>query len=344
MSDLDVAGYNICTGKITAKIANIEEDDRDDESIDDGSDEMQRRAISSCEPQLLFFSDQDPYLAYRVTARMSIRPQAPAPFLSEEVAERVAVPYYSSPGTRSGRVRQLGRPFHRTHALMLEEEARVISCLLVPVEGMIAIRPSETEKFVEAIKASEEPQDSQDDELRDSRDLLRSCRARATEEAVAFLGWVSCSTVQLMATRRKAHEVNPDATPTQSQTLILPLRITVPTPGHDRRRFSLQGHRRSGRLTSGLKGWKRVELTCWTVTNDVAYAMDVDELALLCDRMFPEETDKIERYVGGMADLIYSSVVASKPKTMQEAIEMATELMDRRINTFAERQEKQEAV
>ncbi|GKF78272.1 hypothetical protein Tco_0230742, partial [Tanacetum coccineum] len=26
-------------------------------------------------------------------------------------------------------------------------------------------------------------------------------------------------------------------------------------------------------------------------------------------RMFPEETDKIERYVGGMPDLIYSSVV-----------------------------------
>ncbi|GJR54039.1 hypothetical protein Tco_1404560 [Tanacetum coccineum] len=31
----------------------------------------------------------DPYLAYRVTARMSIRHQAPAPFLSEEVAERL---------------------------------------------------------------------------------------------------------------------------------------------------------------------------------------------------------------------------------------------------------------
>ncbi|GJS97722.1 putative reverse transcriptase domain-containing protein [Tanacetum coccineum] len=56
-------------------------------------------------------------------------------------------------------------------------------------------------------------------------------------------------------------------------------------------------------------------------------------------RMFPyEESDKIERYVGGMPNLIYSSVVASKPKTMQEAIEMATELMDRRIITFAKRQ------
>ncbi|GJR41584.1 putative reverse transcriptase domain-containing protein [Tanacetum coccineum] len=46
----------------------------------------------------------------------------------------------------------------------------------------------------------------------------------------------------------------------------------------------------------------------------------------------------IERYVVGCRDLYFSSVVASKPKTMQEAIEMATELMDTRNNTFAERQ------
>ncbi|GJQ90269.1 putative reverse transcriptase domain-containing protein [Tanacetum coccineum] len=58
--------------------------------------------------------------------------------------------------------------------------------------------------------------------------------------------------------------------------------------------------------------------------------------------MFPEEADKIERYVGGMPDPIYSSVVASKPKTMQEAIEMATGLMDRRINTLAENKRKLE--
>ncbi|GJW68221.1 reverse transcriptase domain-containing protein [Tanacetum coccineum] len=53
--------------------------------------------------------------------------------------------------------------------------------------------------------------------------------------------------------------------------------------------------------------------------------------------MFPEESDKIERYVGGMPDMIHGSVVASKPKTMQEAIEIATELMDKKIRTFAER-------
>ncbi|GJR58049.1 putative reverse transcriptase domain-containing protein [Tanacetum coccineum] len=87
---------------------------------------------------------------------------------------------------------------------------------------------------------------------------------------------------------------------------------------------------------------KKIEAELWNLkvkgTDVVAYNQRFQELALLCDRMFPEETDKIERYVGGMPDLIYSSVVASKPKTMQEAIEMATELMDRRISTVAERQ------
>nr|GFC32418.1 hypothetical protein [Tanacetum cinerariifolium] len=43
--------------------------------------------------------------------------------------------------------------------------------------------------------------------------------------------------------------------------------------------------------------------------------------------MFSEEADKIEKYVGGLPDMIHGSVVASKPKTMQEAIEIATELM-----------------
>ncbi|GJR91887.1 putative reverse transcriptase domain-containing protein [Tanacetum coccineum] len=51
-----------------------------------------------------------------------------------------------------------------------------------------------------------------------------------------------------------------------------------------------------------------------------------------------EESNKVERYVGGLPDMIHRSVVASKPKTMQEATEMATELMDKKISTFAERQ------
>ncbi|GJS65779.1 DEAD-box ATP-dependent RNA helicase 42 [Tanacetum coccineum] len=54
-------------------------------------------------------------------------------------------------------------------------------------------------------------------------------------------------------------------------------------------------------------------------------------------RMFPEESDKIEKYVGGLPNMIYRSVKASKPRTMQDAIEFSTELLNKKISTFAER-------
>ncbi|GJV83597.1 putative reverse transcriptase domain-containing protein [Tanacetum coccineum] len=42
-----------------------------------------------------------------------------------------------------------------------------------------------------------------------------------------------------------------------------------------------------------------------------------------------KESDKIEKYVSGLLNVIHGSVMASKPKTMQDAIEFATELMDK---------------
>ncbi|GJZ36789.1 reverse transcriptase domain-containing protein [Tanacetum coccineum] len=87
---------------------------------------------------------------------------------------------------------------------------------------------------------------------------------------------------------------------------------------------------------------KKLEAELWNLevqgTDVTRYNQRFQELALLCVRMFPEESDKVERYVGGLPDMIHGSVVASKPKTIQEATEMATELMDKKIRTFAERQ------
>nr|GEV67151.1 hypothetical protein [Tanacetum cinerariifolium] len=85
----------------------------------------------------------------------------------------------------------------------------------------------------------------------------------------------------------------------------------------------------------GMKGvveLTQCALTWWnshiiTIGPDVAYAMTW-------------ESDKLERYVGGLPDVIHGSVVASRPKTMQEAIEMENELMDKRNNTWAECQAK----
>ncbi|GJX02144.1 hypothetical protein Tco_0186057 [Tanacetum coccineum] len=94
----------------------------------------------------------------------------------------------------------------------------------------------------------------------------------------------------------------------------------------------------------------RIALTWWnshvrTVGYDVAYAMTWTALKKkMTDKYCPRgeikklESDKIEKYVGGLLDIIHGSVMASKPKTMQDAIEMATELMDKKIRTLAKRQ------
>ncbi|GJX97486.1 hypothetical protein Tco_0353284, partial [Tanacetum coccineum] len=76
-----------------------EEDDEEDPEEDpadypadrgDDDDDTEEEHSAPADPAAVAYSaDQDPYLAYRITARMSIRPHAPAPFLSEEVAERL---------------------------------------------------------------------------------------------------------------------------------------------------------------------------------------------------------------------------------------------------------------
>nr|GFC93548.1 reverse transcriptase domain-containing protein [Tanacetum cinerariifolium] len=85
---------------------------------------------------------------------------------------------------------------------------------------------------------------------------------------------------------------------------------------------------------------KNLEMKLWDLkvkgTDLASYTQRYQELALLCGRMFSEESDKIEKYIGGLPDMIHGSVVASKPKTMQEAVEIATELMDKKIRTFTE--------
>ncbi|GKA62190.1 putative reverse transcriptase domain-containing protein [Tanacetum coccineum] len=70
----------------------------------------------------------------------------------------------------------------------------------------------------------------------------------------------------------------------------------------------------------------------------MSYNQRFQELVLMCDRMLLEESYVVENYVGGLPDMIHGSVKASKPKTMQEEIEFATEMMDKKILTIAKRQ------
>ncbi|GJV13978.1 putative reverse transcriptase domain-containing protein [Tanacetum coccineum] len=80
---------------------------------------------------------------------------------------------------------------------------------------------------------------------------------------------------------------------------------------------------------------KKLEIELWNLkvkgTDVLSYNQRFQELALMCWRMFPEESNEVEKYVGGLPDMIQGSVMASKPKKMQDAIEFATELMDQKI-------------
>ncbi|GKD16502.1 hypothetical protein Tco_1205660 [Tanacetum coccineum] len=59
---------------------------------------------------------------------------------------------------------------------------------------------------------------------------------------------------------------------------------------------------------------KKLEIEMWNLkvkgTNVVGYNQRFQELALVCDRMFLEESDKIDKYVGGLPDMIHGSVMA----------------------------------
>ncbi|GJV37890.1 putative reverse transcriptase domain-containing protein [Tanacetum coccineum] len=87
---------------------------------------------------------------------------------------------------------------------------------------------------------------------------------------------------------------------------------------------------------------KKLEIKIWNLnvkgTNVMSYTQCFQELTLMYGRMFPEESDEVDKYVGGLPDMIQGSVMASKPKTMQDAIEFENDMMDQKIRIFAERQ------
>nr|GEY04524.1 hypothetical protein [Tanacetum cinerariifolium] len=74
---------------------------------------------------------------------------------------------------------------------------------------------------------------------------------------------------------------------------------------------------------------KKLEIEIWNLkvkgTYVGSYKQRFQELALMCGRMFPDEPDQVEKYVGGLPDMIQGSVMASKPKTMQKAIKLAND-------------------
>ncbi|GKE68804.1 hypothetical protein Tco_1526876, partial [Tanacetum coccineum] len=49
------------------------------------------------------------------------------------------------------------------------------------------------------------------------------------------------------------------------------------------------------------------------------------------------KTEKVDKYISGLPDNIYGNVKSSRPKTLDETIELANDLMEQNLRTYAER-------
>ncbi|GKE43199.1 reverse transcriptase domain-containing protein [Tanacetum coccineum] len=87
---------------------------------------------------------------------------------------------------------------------------------------------------------------------------------------------------------------------------------------------------------------KKLEIELWNLKvkgNDVGgYTQRFQELALMCTKFLSDETEKVDKYISGLPDNIHGNVMSTRSKTLDDAIELANDLMDQKLRTYAERQ------
>ncbi|GJY03470.1 putative reverse transcriptase domain-containing protein [Tanacetum coccineum] len=87
---------------------------------------------------------------------------------------------------------------------------------------------------------------------------------------------------------------------------------------------------------------KKLEIELWNLKvkgNDVrAYTERFQELTLICTKFVINKTEKVDKYISEIPDNIYGNVKSAIPKTLDGTIELANDLMDQKLYTYAERQ------
>nr|GEZ83650.1 hypothetical protein [Tanacetum cinerariifolium] len=65
-----------------------------------------------------------------------------------------------------------------------------------------------------------------------------------------------------------------------------------------------------------------------------------EELILLCTRMVLDEEDRVERFIGRLPDNIQGNVIAANLARLQDAIRIANQLMDKKLQGYAARSDE----
>nr|GFB38338.1 putative reverse transcriptase domain-containing protein [Tanacetum cinerariifolium] len=85
----------------------------------------------------------------------------------------------------------------------------------------------------------------------------------------------------------------------------------------------------------------KLEIELWNLkvkgNNVPTYTNRFQELTLICTKFVANENEKIDKYISGLPDNIYGNVKSSKPRTLDETIELTNDLMDHKLRTYAER-------
>ncbi|GJU16534.1 putative reverse transcriptase domain-containing protein [Tanacetum coccineum] len=90
---------------------------------------------------------------------------------------------------------------------------------------------------------------------------------------------------------------------------------------------------------------KKLEIKLWNLKvkgNDVpTYIERFQELTRICTKFVANETEKVDKYIVDFltpSTHFMANVKSARPKTLDETIELANDLMDQKLRTYTERQ------
>nr|GEZ46898.1 hypothetical protein [Tanacetum cinerariifolium] len=78
-------------------------------------------------------------------------------------------------------------------------------------------------------------------------------------------------------------------------------------------------------------------MTWGTLKNKLTEKYCPKELALMCTKFLTDEPEKVDKYINGLPNNICVNVMSARPKTLDETIELANDLTDQKLRTYAKR-------
>ncbi|GJX43069.1 putative reverse transcriptase domain-containing protein [Tanacetum coccineum] len=84
---------------------------------------------------------------------------------------------------------------------------------------------------------------------------------------------------------------------------------------------------------------QKMETELWNLTvknNDLtAYTQRFQKLTMMCTKMVLEEEDWVEKFIGILLDNIQGNVIAAEPTRLHDAVQIANNLMDKKLKGYA---------